>query len=356
MHPLGLDPPGKLDGLALAIGWIGVDGSRAGTPGRRRGRQPVRRRAAIGKMRAMQQNAPGDGQTAAADLAHMLTRLREADPERALAIAFAPRPARARLALIAALDLEAGATILRAHEPTAALLRIAWWKEALAEAAAGRPQAQPLLRLLAAHRDEPGVEPAALVGLFAAREGFIGEDGALTLAEAHARAQATGGVVNRLWAAALLAGGGLPEEARAAISAAAAHVGTALQLTRYLQAVRREARAGRLWLPGLEPALRDRVPGRRVSSGPWPEELRRLVAGLADAARAELDAAEALRPRRLPRRLTAPFLLSVFVARDIAALASARHDVLAADLGRIGPRELAALWRWRILGLPRRRS
>ncbi len=302
----------------------------------------------------MQQNAPREERAPAADLAYALERLREADPERALAVALAPRAARARLALIAALDLEAGAIISRAGEPAAALLRIAWWKEALAEAAAGRPQAQPLLRLVAAERDKPGVEPAALAELFAAREVFLGEDGALSLAEARARARATGGRVNRLWAAALLAGSRLPRETAEAVAVAAEHLGTALQLARYLHAVRREAERGRLWLPGLEPPLRDRVPGRRVSQGPWPEELRRLVAGLADAARAELDAGEALRPPRLPRRLIAPFLLSVFVARDIAALASAGHDVLAADLGRLGPRELAALWRRRILGLPRR--
>ena len=286
------------------------------------------------------------------DLEHVARELRAGDPERAFLLAFAPRRLRPVLTALTALDLEAGRIPGRVREPVAALMRIAWWQEAVDDALAGRPAAQPLLRLLAGLKDHPALAPAAeLKTIVTAREAFLQEDGEIALAEAIARARATGGLLNRLWAQALLrAGDGPACESGADWLAAAEDVGTAYQLTRYLGGIQREARAGRLWLPGLTAAQRAAVPARQVSRGPWPAPLVDLVRALAGSAETLLAAAAERVPARLPRAARLPFLLSAYVARDIAALAAAGHDPSAARLGRLGPREVMTVWRLYLFG------
>ncbi len=287
------------------------------------------------------------------DLDHVTRELRTADPERAFLLAFAPRRLRPVLTMLAALDLEAGRILDRVREPAAALMRIAWWQEAVDDALAGRPAAQPLLRLLAGLRAHPALAPAVdLKAIVAAREAFLHEEGEMSLDEAITCARATGGLLNRLWAQALLrAGGGPASERSADWLVAAEDVGTAYQLTRYLGGIQREARAGRLWLPGLRAADRAAIPARQVSRGPWPPLLTDLLRALAGSAEALCAAAVARLPARLPLAARQPFLLSAYVARDIAALAAARYDPSAARLGRLGPREIMAVWRLYLFGL-----
>jgi len=70
-----------------------------------------------------------------------------------LALSYAPRAARAPALALLALDQRL-ATILRAGgEPAIAQIKLAWWRERLAEGPATRPEGEPLLALL---RDFPG--------------------------------------------------------------------------------------------------------------------------------------------------------------------------------------------------------
>ncbi len=286
------------------------------------------------------------------DLDHVIRTLRVGDPERAFLLAFAPRRVRPVMVVLAALDREAGRILGRVQEPVAAVMRITWWQEAVDDALAGRPAAQPLLRVLAGLRGHPALAAAAdLKAIFTAREAFLHEDGALSLADALSRARATGGLLNRLGAEALLrAGHGPSSTHRANWLAAAEDMGTAYQITRYLGGIQREARAGRLWLPGLTAEQRARIPARAVFHGPWPAPLTALLRDLAGGAETLLAAVRERLPTRLPFVARQPFLLSAYVARDIAALAAADYDPSAARLGRLGAREIMAVWRLYLLG------
>jgi phytoene synthase len=85
-----------------------------------------------------------------------------ADPERALAVAYAPERARAGLAALFALDERFGQVVSSTTEPMIGLMRLAWWREALEKLDRDRAPAEPLLRRLADHALPHGVTGAEL--------------------------------------------------------------------------------------------------------------------------------------------------------------------------------------------------
>lgn len=119
-----------------------------------------------------------------------------AHPERRLAVAHAPRLARESLATLFALDERLAQIALGAKEPMLGLVRLVWWRDALAALDGGPPPAEPLLHAAAALR------PDRISGADLARiaEGWestlddpeLGEEAA----ESHARAR--GGQLFRL--------------------------------------------------------------------------------------------------------------------------------------------------------------
>ena len=88
-----------------------------------------------------------------------------ADPERALAVAYAPSRARTALAALFALDERFGAVIASTSEPMIGLMRLAWWREALERLDQDPAPAEPLLRLLADQLLPLGVTGAALAAI-----------------------------------------------------------------------------------------------------------------------------------------------------------------------------------------------
>jgi 15-cis-phytoene synthase len=70
------------------------------------------------------------------------------DPERCLAVAYAPIHARSALRLLWALDEQLAGAVARASEPGLAQIRLAWWRDALT--ALDQPGAAPPEPLLAA--------------------------------------------------------------------------------------------------------------------------------------------------------------------------------------------------------------
>jgi phytoene synthase len=72
-----------------------------------------------------------------------------ADPERALAVTYAPRPFQAGLTAIFALDERLGAIVAGTTEPLIGLMRLAWWRESLERLDSAAPPAEPLLVQLA---------------------------------------------------------------------------------------------------------------------------------------------------------------------------------------------------------------
>src|ERR1700760_3804181 len=72
------------------------------------------------------------------------------DPDRRLALAYAPARARPALEALWRLDVTLGAVVARAREKMVARIRLAWWREALERLDAAPPPAEPLLEALAA--------------------------------------------------------------------------------------------------------------------------------------------------------------------------------------------------------------
>lgn len=115
------------------------------------------------------------------------------DPERALALAYAPRQARSALAALWALDEQLGAIVARTENPVVGQMRLTWWHDALSELRSSRP-ADPVLAALAA---APAIEPAALLPMIDGWEALL--DPLPLPDEALGRyAQARGGVLFRL--------------------------------------------------------------------------------------------------------------------------------------------------------------
>lgn len=123
--------------------------------------------------------------------------LESLSPVHRLALSYAPTAARAMWLGLLALDTRLAQVVREAREPMLAQIRLAWWRERLAEPAAKRPAGEPLLALLGDHA-------AAFAPLVDGWEALLGEAplpaGSLQ-AFADGRARALGGLAVLLGAA-----------------------------------------------------------------------------------------------------------------------------------------------------------
>lgn len=87
------------------------------------------------------------------------------DPERRLALAYAPRDRRQALALLWALDERLGAIVAATREAMLGEIRLAWWRDALEALHEGAPAGEPLLEALAGIVRECALAPAELAKL-----------------------------------------------------------------------------------------------------------------------------------------------------------------------------------------------
>lgn len=88
-----------------------------------------------------------------------------ADPERRLALAYAPRDRRAALAALWVLDERLGAIVAATREPMLGEIRLAWWREGLEALNLGAPAGEPLLERLAGMVRDHRMDPAELARL-----------------------------------------------------------------------------------------------------------------------------------------------------------------------------------------------
>lgn len=98
------------------------------------------------------------------------------DPERILAILYAPVESRGAVAAILALDDALADVVRQAREPALAQLRYAWWRERLAALDSEAPPAMPVLADLAAHALPRGVSGAWLANLVDGWEALAAAD------------------------------------------------------------------------------------------------------------------------------------------------------------------------------------
>jgi phytoene synthase len=102
-----------------------------------------------------------------------------ADPEVALALAYAPAAARPALTGLFLLDQRLAAIVASTREPMIGMMRLAWWRESLEKLDRSDPPAEPLLGRLAGETLPRGVTGTALAAI---------EDGWMALIDGEADA------------------------------------------------------------------------------------------------------------------------------------------------------------------------
>lgn len=231
--------------------------------------------------------------------AEWLEALRSGDRDRFLCVLAAPQHLRADLAALYAFNLEIAGIADKVSEPMLALIRLQWWRDALAETGAGHAHRHPLVQALGDLRHK-GLDLSLLHALLAGREGDCERDPPHDLAALEAYAESTAGLLAE--AAVTLS----VVDADPDLRRAARRSGTGYGLTGLLRATPHLARRGIVRLPadamqraGLSP---DRLRDLRRDS-----TLPQVVAEV--AARAGILLAES---RTLPatarRRAIAAFL------------------------------------------------
>jgi phytoene synthase len=118
------------------------------------------------------------------------------DPDRRLALAYAPAHARAPLEALWRLDVTLAAVLARGREPMVARIRLAWWREALERLDTAPPPPEPVLQALAACVLPLGVSGTALAAM---EEGWsvLLTEGALDGEGLRTHAEARGGLLFR---------------------------------------------------------------------------------------------------------------------------------------------------------------
>jgi 15-cis-phytoene synthase len=246
--------------------------------------------------------------TAAGDaFSHCEALVRAADKDRFLAALFAPAEKRAALHALYAFNIEIARIRELIHEPLAGEIRLQWWSDALAGAAAGS-EAHPVAAALAKTIESYQLPVKLLDGLVAARRFDLYDDPMRTLADFNEYARATSSNLFAL-AARILA----PAEV-STLGELADHAGLAYAIAGLLQAFPIHAARGQLFLP-LEVLARHGAGPHDVAAGHNKPGLRAAFSELRGEARAHLAKARALAERLPPAVL--PALLPAALVRPL---------------------------------------
>ncbi|MHA1528685.1 MAG: squalene/phytoene synthase family protein [Alphaproteobacteria bacterium] len=255
------------------------------------------------------------------------TLVRRLDPDLFHAALFAPEPARERLMVLYAFDIEVSRVAARTTEPLIAAMRLQWWRDLVAgETASGHELAEPLRQLLSAS----ALPADDLERLIEAREMEL--DGPMDQHRFGDWLDARFGALTRL-AVHLLAGGN-PAARRAAGAVGHAN-GVAFALR---TAAAMAAEANTFLLPGLAPEDRAALARGRTTG-----HARVIAHGLASQAQIRLAISRAER-RAVPKAAT-PALLPVWRAERVLRRARRLDLDLQRDLAGQGSRGMALAWR-----------
>jgi phytoene synthase len=178
-------------------------------------------------------------------------------PEHRLALGYAPAEARAGLAALLALDERLAEIVARPSEAAIRLMRLIWWRDALARLDTAPPPAEPLLVVLAS-LEISGVDLAAMI------EGWeaLIDDPDLADETVAIHAQARGAGMFRL-------AGTLLSADRSEI-ARLAQAGEGWARTDLARIAADPVRAGAILASA-------RAPLRAAMAGPWPRRLRPIA-------------------------------------------------------------------------------
>jgi phytoene synthase len=260
--------------------------------------------------------------------------LREGDPDRYLATLFAPSSARDDLFALYALNVELARIGERVSEPDLGRIKLQWWRDAIARAAAGEatgsPVADAIGSLLRRHPD--AAEPISR--MIDAREFDIAVKIMPDMAALDDYLDATAG---SLFAAAVTVGGGGGDKLKSLCQTA----GRAYGLTGLMRSLPVHAARGRCDLPD-NLLRRHGTTFEDVLAGRASPGLASVLAELRGKAQIALEDAEGKLPD-LPARERKLFLPLALVRPYLAALAKVADDPFR-FVSTINP--LYRLWRF----------
>ena len=252
------------------------------------------------------------------DDAYCLDQMRRFDRDRYLCALFLPEPARRQVLTIGAFNLELARVRETVNEAVLGRIRLQWWREAIEEAASGRPRQHPVVGALARLMAEHDVS-SILRQLVDARERDLDDELPADLAALEAYGEATAAPL--LLLSLRFAGRNDP-----AAREAARHLGIAWSLIGLMRAAPFHARQRRVMLPrdlldhhGVDPARLIEAPSSQLG-------LPKVVATLAARARVHLDATGDQRG--------AEFLPMVLARRHLRRIEQAKFNVFRPEIAR----------------------
>ncbi|MBK8157345.1 MAG: squalene/phytoene synthase family protein [Rhodospirillaceae bacterium] len=255
-----------------------------------------------------------------ADLVRALEALRLVDRDRFLCALAAPAAQRADLVTLYAFNAELAGIADKVSESMLGLIRLQWWRDALADIAAGRGHRHHLVQALGEVVARRGLSPALLSQLIDARERDVEGSQPTDLAELESYAAASAGALCEL--ALEICAPTPPAVWRKAALAA----GTAYGLIGILRATPYLAQHRRIMLPEADMAEAELSPDRLLELKPGAA-LQPVVQSVAARAAELLVAA---RKERLPRRAMPALFPGRLAAAQLERLRRHGYDPFAA--------------------------
>ena len=274
------------------------------------------------------------------DLDYCIDQLRRLDRDRFLAALAAPADLRADLMVLYAFNTEVARVRESVSEQVLGLIRLQWWRDAIAEIFAGKPRRHAVVTPLAEMVRRRGLSQAPFVRLIEARERDLDNDPRQAIADLEAYAAATSGSLIEL--AMEICGVGLRERELAL----ARHVGIAYALTGLLRATLYHAREKRLMLPKSVLSETGVSAGQLFDLKNQPA-LRDAVKLMAKTARGHLAGARKLHP---PRRTIPALLVGRLAAAQLERLKRRGYDLFDYRSIEASPLDLWRLGWARIIG------
>lgn len=252
--------------------------------------------------------------------------VRTHDRDRFATAIFAPEDRRNNLFALYAFNYELAKVRESVREPMMGRIRLQWWRDTLAEIAAGQPPrrhdvAEPLARVIRRHQ----LSQSTLTRMIDAREQDLLPDPPTTFTQLEDYVDATGGGLNYLALQVLAA-----KDNTGAAATAARHVGVAYALAGVLRATAFNARFGRSLIPT------ELDPGRHALGTKTTPALADAAATIAAAAHSRLDKARTL-VDEVPEAALPVLLPAVVAERWLTQIENADYDLFSPRITRPDP-------------------
>lgn len=241
---------------------------------------------------------------------------RSFDPDRYFCALFAAAKDREALFAIYAFNGEIARIREAVSEPMLGMIRLQWWRDAIAAIYGGTPPVHVVVAGLAAAVVAHDLPREAFDRLIDAREGDLDDAPVDSLAALEAYAAATSSTLTGLALSVLGATGDAAQEA-------GRHVGIAGALSGLLRAIPFHARSRRLYLPA-DVMAKEGVSGDDVFAGKT-QGVRTVVSCVAGVAEDHLRAARALRGA-VPRKTLPALLPATLADNDLKRLRRCGFD------------------------------